>query len=200
MCLSRDGQSLLLSCSDGLIRLQERSTGEVLFGLSGHSQTQNYRLEVQFALLDLSGLGSKGGTVRSGRLCSADRGVASGLREEDPDINADSDRDSAVVEGTPPEYRMCVLSGSDDGALVGWDLQRAAVSAGGRASDNDDCLVIRKAFHGRSDKAPGDLVAEDPDRSDPRRAVALLCLRVEEERRWLITGASDGRINVWTKC
>ncbi|PHJ14729.1 wd g-beta repeat-containing protein, partial [Cystoisospora suis] len=200
MCLSRDGQSLLLSCSDGLIRLQERSTGEVLFGLSGHSQTQNYRLEVQFALLDLSGLGDRGHSERSSIVRSAGRPLPNRLKEEHSVTNNDSDGDSGHLNDTLPDYRMCVLSGSDDGALVGWDLQRAAVSAADGANGTDDCLVIRRMVHGSSANTFGKVAAEEATRSDLRRAVALLCLQVEEERGWLIAGASDGGINVWSKC
>nr|CEL68840.1 TPA: WD repeat domain-containing protein [Neospora caninum Liverpool] len=190
-CLSRDGQSLLLSCSDGLLRLQERTTGEVVLGLSGHTHRQQYRLEAQFTLLDLA---CCQGTQSSRKASSLSFG-SSDLRSGEPGASDDFDEFWGMSdrEDRLPEYRMCVLSGSDDGALVGWDLQEAAFADVENNTCATDWMVIRQQIHGNEeDEQTGNAATQ-------KRDVALLCLQIEEEQGCLVTGASDGRIKLWRK-
>ncbi|KFH10342.1 WD domain, G-beta repeat-containing protein [Toxoplasma gondii MAS] len=194
-CLSRDGQSLLLSCSDGLLRLQERTTGEIVLGLSGHTQRQQYRLEAQFTMLDLA---CRQGTSSSwkGHALSFDSSSFDSTGDHDFTHAGDFDQYLGIHgrdEDRLPEYRMCVLSGSEDGSLVGWDLQEAALTDAENKICATEWMVIRQQIHGNEeDECTG-------NGGKNKRDVALLCLQIEEEQGCLVTGASDGRIKLWQK-
>ncbi|PFH35043.1 WD domain, G-beta repeat-containing protein [Besnoitia besnoiti] len=161
-CLSRDGQSLLLSCSDGLLRLQERTTGEIVLGLSGHTHREQYRLEALFTLLDMSAAHS-GGAHEQRTDAGGGRHVGASSRLGRPGVplGADSDWDDLDAclgltprdDGRMPDYRMCVLSGSEDGALVGWDLQQAALAGVECPEAAAEWMVIRQQIHGDEEDA-----------------------------------------------